>query len=1653
MSGIRVEIQLEDGSFTSGIMRAGQSLKSFKSELSRLDPHFRQLAEQGRGGFQSFNRMDGEVRSLTSRLRDFALIAGGAAVAMRSLSGSSNGLVGQIISVNAEMERLRYQLAGMSTAMDPMRDASQQVENLLGLAKQVPFSLGSITSTMVKMKVAGLDPMNGSMKSLLDGVAAFGGSDETLHRITLGITQMAGKGVIQMEELRQQLGESMPAAMKLMARSMGVSIGEFTRLVSTGRVEARSALSKWFEEIDRSYGGASDRMMKTFSGQVSRLKTALTEQVTREDGEVFKAFRLLAESLGKVVAIAESDDATRMFDAIGVGAQKALETMEKLAGYFVRVKDFVKEFGDEFKLALFAIVAGGALTRGIAGLHSLSVTIRGVTAQFGAMAAAANGARKAVLATRLAEAQANTAAKFAAAAATYGVGNEARSRSLEAARAAEALALARTTESTSRRWSTALTGTIGGLVGGLGKFLGMLGPVALGVAVLGPLAIDIGKAIFSWATGAKDAKKEVEAVSSSMSEITQSTLMEALAEERARQKRDLLQHANDNAKIIRDAQRAYDNAIKRRDRFENFAGKQNPELERAAEEAAAHLTSVTEKAEEERLAIIERGANREAQLFDDMIERQALERANAAAKAQEEQKALTDSWITGLYAQIKEGTARERAEYNRMNDELSQERDRRMAEEREQGGSGRLAREWYQEEKRKLNHTLYQAEADAAKKLIEDLERMETKGEAAYEVLEMMREEYEKLSQKAKDALNETMSVDLLDAPESDEKKIERLMRYIDSARDKVKDLSAELRGSSGALAKLVFQIQRGDFGNLSDGSAEAQRFRDELIQTTIAAEMLQGILENTGKAQSELRGIVGKMTEDHYRDLAELNGVDPDDDLAYFRFRLDNNLLGIGKDTQDLINEQFRKVTEGIDLVTPRFESLAATMQDTVFGNKTLDAIQRVRDAIEELGKTAGTIAFPQIDPLGMFPALVPGSGAAPTNLGPQGDAFIMGLIQRGVPAHVAEGLAWNAESESNFNSGAREAVPNKHGTRGFGVMQWTGPRETALRRFAGRNGQDAGSMETQLDFIVHELTNTHAAVGKALMSAPDTATAAVIALKKYLIPAQEHQNQREAQYRAQVSALPLIATQTNGVNPQVDVVDAATVARDAVVSGLEEAERQREAQRPIHEAAELARATRELTEKMDAAKAGDDTAGNRNHYQARLDILSGKFGSKDLDDPRYEEMLRVARELDEFSARVRSNNEATAEIERNQAKMDEQRLEIAQRRVDAEARIKDPNYRGQSADLAKLNALEAQHLKLVEQVHGKGSEAYRAAQAEFARSRTELLSAEASEALEEMTAVARAAEREAMTDRQQRRAEFEEKLAELAAERDAAIAAGMDVARANEAFERGRAALQVQYMQQSRTAMAQQVADMGRLDENLRQAASGWPQALSDALYEQDFESFGLALRESIARALTDKAASLILGPLMSAFEGADGEGGLFGFATQLVSNLQSSIEKATQAAGGGQGGGIFSSILSWISKLFSFGTAHTGAIVGKGFASYTTASPANFINAPRFHGGGIVGDAAVKSLNLRRDETPIIAQKGEGVFTAEQMKHLGGTSVRSQAVTINAPVTVNATGGSPEQNADLARQVSAETERAMRGLVREEMIKQLRPGGMLR
>jgi len=170
------------------------------------------------------------------------------------------------------------------------------------------------------------------------------------------------------------------------------------------------------------------------------------------------------------------------------------------------------------------------------------------------------------------------------------------------------------------------------------------------------------------------------------------------------------------------------------------------------------------------------------------------------------------------------------------------------------------------------------------------------------------------------------------------------------------------------------------------------------------------------------------------------------------------------------------------------------------------------------------------------------------------------------------------------------------------------------------------------------------------------------------------------------------------------------------------------------------------------------------------------------------------------------------------------------------------------------------------------------------------------------------------------------------------------------------------------------------------------------------QGFTEMGNAIVKAIEQMIIKLT---IVEPLMKALQGGASSLGLGGFSGAV--NADGSIAGALgpTSVGGGALVGL-----------------HGGGIVGSEATFTRYVHPAHFNDAPRFHTGGIAGD-----------EVPIIARKGEGVFTAGQMAALGGGS--APQITIH-----NHTEAQPQVSTGSNGDVTITLKKAIDGAVGDSM-----------
>ncbi|SVY31702.1 putative phage tail tape measure protein [Klebsiella pneumoniae] len=242
------------------------------------------------------------------------------------------------------MQRMRVMLRGLNKdKVNPGEAAAQDMQYIVNMAKNAPFAMQALTDSFVKFRSAGLDPTDGSLKALVDSVARFGGDSELLKRAAVAVQQMSGKGVVSMEELRQQLGEAVPNAMKAMADAAGITMGELTKAVSSGTVEAKQALSLMFVGLRAENENAAKDMMQTYTGALAQLQTSFTLFADR----VGQAGYLdsLTKGMKELAAVMNSAEGISFANSLGEGLTTAIDGLRELAQWLAKNQELVITLG------------------------------------------------------------------------------------------------------------------------------------------------------------------------------------------------------------------------------------------------------------------------------------------------------------------------------------------------------------------------------------------------------------------------------------------------------------------------------------------------------------------------------------------------------------------------------------------------------------------------------------------------------------------------------------------------------------------------------------------------------------------------------------------------------------------------------------------------------------------------------------------------------------------------------------------------------------------------------------------------------------------------------------------------------------------------------------------------------------------------------------------------------------------------------------------------------------------------------------------------------------------------------------------------------------------------------------------------------------
>ncbi len=217
-------------------------------------------------------------------------------------------------------------------------------------AKKTPYEVEGITAAFVKLKAYGVDPMNGTLKTLGDTASAMG---KTLDQ---AVEAFADASTGEFERLKT-FGITSKTVGDQVTFAWDENGKHLTKTIKKNSTEIQKFLTETF---GRRFGGAMDKQAKTFKGMMSNLSDAWTDFERRiADKGFFDAAKQKLELLLKTIERWDKDGtldkAAKFISGIFEGIASVIGTVAERIATHVK---FINENWETFKPVLKWMAVG-----------------------------------------------------------------------------------------------------------------------------------------------------------------------------------------------------------------------------------------------------------------------------------------------------------------------------------------------------------------------------------------------------------------------------------------------------------------------------------------------------------------------------------------------------------------------------------------------------------------------------------------------------------------------------------------------------------------------------------------------------------------------------------------------------------------------------------------------------------------------------------------------------------------------------------------------------------------------------------------------------------------------------------------------------------------------------------------------------------------------------------------------------------------------------------------------------------------------------------------------------------------------------------------------------------------------------------------------
>lgn len=347
---------------------ARRNLRGLEGEVQKFQRSVQSSLDKTDGNFDRFNS------NVSRSLGQFKGLIAGAFT------------VGAVVQFGRSVVEISTKFRGYEQALKIVTGSTQaataELEYVADVADRIGFKVTELTGAYVSLAAASRGTnLEGAktrdiFESLVSASAAYGLTTEQLEGALLAVQQMISKGTVSAEELRGQLGERLPGAFQIAARSMGVTTSELDGLLKKGKVVAGDFLPKFVAQLRREIPAGTEAAGAGFARLANEWDNLLR---TVGDAGLFDALAEGAGELAKVVREMSEDGSLRQVGQdlkfiIGVAAD-GIGALQQVASLLNAIANNPKRAGYDLPSVLDRALGTGG-TKAKRGNLSIEQTLR-----------------------------------------------------------------------------------------------------------------------------------------------------------------------------------------------------------------------------------------------------------------------------------------------------------------------------------------------------------------------------------------------------------------------------------------------------------------------------------------------------------------------------------------------------------------------------------------------------------------------------------------------------------------------------------------------------------------------------------------------------------------------------------------------------------------------------------------------------------------------------------------------------------------------------------------------------------------------------------------------------------------------------------------------------------------------------------------------------------------------------------------------------------------------------------------------------------------------------------------------------------------------------------------------------------------------------